>query len=60
MNDARALAEFARSIDGEVATEPLCIEGGFVYPMECPGPGTGLQPQFLERAGLTVRVSETD
>lgn len=42
----------------ELVTEVPRIEGGYVYPMEGPGLGTELVPQFFERADLTVRVSE--
>jgi L-alanine-DL-glutamate epimerase-like enolase superfamily enzyme len=42
----------------ELVTEVPRIEGGYIYPMEGPGLGTELVPQFFERSDLTVRVSE--
>lgn len=42
----------------ELVTEVPRIEGGFVYPMEGPGLGTELVPQFFERADLSHRLSE--
>ena len=42
----------------ELVTEVPRIEGGYIYPMEGPGLGTELVPQFFERSDLSVRVSE--
>ena len=42
----------------ELVTEVPRIENGYVHPMEGPGLGTELQPQFFERADLTSRLSE--
>jgi len=42
----------------ELVTEVPRIEGGHVYPMEGPGLGTELVPQFFDRSDLTTRVSE--
>lgn len=42
----------------ELVTEVPRIEGGFVYPMEGPGLGTELVPQFFDRSDLSHRLSE--
>ena len=42
----------------ELVTEVPRIENGYVHPMEGPGLGTELQPQFFERGDLTSRLSE--
>ncbi|MEI4474141.1 mandelate racemase/muconate lactonizing enzyme family protein [Frigidibacter sp. MR17.24] len=42
----------------ELVTEVPRIEGGYVYPMEGPGLGTELVPQFFERSDLSTRLSE--
>lgn len=42
----------------ELVTEIPRIEQGFIYPMEGPGLGTELVPQFFQRTDLSVRVSE--
>ena len=36
------------------------VEGGYIYPMEGPGLGTELVPQFFERSDLTVRTTEAE
>ena len=42
----------------ELVTEVPRIENGYVYPMEGPGLGTELVPDFFDRADLTTRISE--
>lgn len=42
----------------ELVTEVPRVEGGYIYPLEGPGLGTELVPQFFERSDLTVRLSE--
>ena len=42
----------------ELVTEVPRIEGGYVYPMEGPGLGTELRPDFFDRGDLTTRISE--
>lgn len=42
----------------ELVTEVPRIESGFVYPMEGPGLGTELQPQFFGRSDLSSRLSQ--
>ncbi|OCX58137.1 dehydratase [Thioclava sp. SK-1] len=44
----------------ELVTEVPRIEGGYVYPMEGPGLGTELVPQFFERSDLSTRLSEAN
>lgn len=44
----------------ELVTVVPRIEGGYIYPMEGPGLGTELQPQFFERSDLSVRISEAE
>lgn len=44
----------------ELVTEVPRIEGGYVHPMDGPGLGTELAPQFFDRADLTSRLSELD
>ena len=43
---------------GELVTELPRIQDGYIYPMQGPGLGTELVPQFFERSDLTVRLSE--
>ena len=42
----------------ELVTEVPRIEGGYVYPMDGPGLGTELRPEFFDRGDLTTRISE--